>query len=112
MAYYQHLLVFFVSLWILLMTFWFYHDYRHKKLLEKISSMPFPENYRNFLTGLAHYNKLSSYEKTKIEASILRFIYTKTFIGVKGLEVNDEMKGSYCLPCLSTPTAYRDGELL
>ena len=92
MAYYQHLLVFFVSLWILLMTFWFYHDYRHKKLLEKISSMPFPENYRNFLTGLAHYNKLSSYEKTKIEASILRFIYTKTFIGVKGLEVNDEIK--------------------
>ena len=92
MAYYQHLLIFFVSMWILVMTFWFYRAYRHRKLLEKISSMTFPKNYRNFLTGLSHYDKLSSSEKTKIEASILRFIYTKTFIGAKNLEVKDEMK--------------------
>lgn len=74
------------------MAFWFYRAYRHKKLLKKISSMSFPENYRNFLTGLSQYDKLSSDEKRKIEASILRFVYTKTFIGVRDLEVKDEMK--------------------
>ena len=92
MAYYQHLLIFFVSAWMLIMAFWSYRAYRHKKLLEKISSMPFPENYRTFLTGLSHYEKLSSGEKMKIETSILRFIYTKTFVGARSLEVNDEMK--------------------
>ena len=92
MAYYQHLLIFFGSMWLLIMAVWLYRTYRHKKMLEKISSMPFPENYRNFLTGLAHYNNLTSDEKMKIEASILHFIYTKTFVGVKELVVTDEMK--------------------
>ncbi len=92
MEYYQHLLVFFGSMWILIMVFWFVRAYRHKKLLKKIASLPFPENYRNLLTGLSHYERLSSEDKRKIEASILRFIYTKTFVGVKNLQVNDEMK--------------------
>ena len=91
-AYYQHLLIFFVSIWLLVIVFWFYRAYRHKKLFEKISAMSFPENYREFLIGLSHYDKLSSPEKIKIETSILRFIYTKTFIGVQSLEVNDEMR--------------------
>jgi len=91
-AYYLHLLIFFGSLWAGVMVFWFYRSYRHKKLLRKISEMEFPEVYRGFLRNISHYKKLSSEEKKKIETSVLHFIYTKKFIGVKGLEVSDEMR--------------------
>jgi len=90
--YYLHLLVFFGSIWLMVMFVWFYRAYREKKLLKKIAAMDFPKSYRNFLKGLSHYNKLPSADREKIETSILGFIYTKNFIGAKGLEVNDEMK--------------------
>jgi len=92
MAYYQHLLLFFGLLWALIMFVWLYWEYKRKKLLEKIATMPFPEAYRIFLTRLSHYEKLSSEEKREIQVSILRFIYTKTFVGAKDLAVTDEMK--------------------
>jgi len=92
MAYYQNLLIFFGLLWAGIMFIWFYRDYRRKKLLEKVATMPFPENYRKFLTRLSHYEKLSSEDKKRIESSILRFIYTKIFVGAKELNVTDEMK--------------------
>ena len=60
--------------------------------MQKIATMSFPENYRKFLSKLSHYEKLSSEEKRTIESSILRFIYTKTFIGAQELTVSDEMK--------------------
>ncbi len=74
------------------MGIWTYRTYSRKKKLKRIASLSFPENYRHYLTGLSHYKKLTPEERTRIEASILRFIYTKTFIGVKSVEVNDEMK--------------------
>jgi len=74
------------------MVIWGYRSYSRKKELKRIASMPFPESYRHYLTGLPHYKKLTSDEKSSIEASLMRFIYTKTFIGAKSLEVNDEMK--------------------
>jgi Mlc titration factor MtfA (ptsG expression regulator) len=92
MAYYQNLLLFFGLLWALIMFVWLYSEYKRKKLLEKIATMPFPENYRIFLTRLSHYEKLTSEEKRDIHRSILRFMYTKTFVGAKNLEITDEMK--------------------
>jgi len=92
MAYYQHLLLFFGLLWVLIMFVWLYRGYKRKKLMQKIATMSFPENYRKFLSKLSHYEKLSSEEKRTIESSILRFIYTKTFIGAQELTVSDEMK--------------------
>ena len=90
--YYLNLLYFFGLLWALIMFVWLYRGYKRKKLLEKIATMPFPENYHTFLTKLSHYEKLTSEEKREIHFSILRFIYTKTFVGAKDLEVTDEMK--------------------
>jgi len=92
MVYYQNLLIFLGLLWAGIMFVWFYRGYRQKKLLKKISIMPFPKKYQTFLAGLSHYEKLSSEDKKRIETSILRFIYTKTFVGAQNLKVTDEMK--------------------
>ncbi|MCF6205716.1 MAG: zinc-dependent peptidase [Sulfurovum sp.] len=53
--------------------------------------MQFPENYRHILERVPHYRKLSPDDKEKIERSILLFIHTKSFTGVK-MDVTDEMK--------------------
>jgi len=53
--------------------------------------MEFPKSYKNYLNNTPYYKKLDDADKQKIEKSILRFIYTKEFVGV-GLDVTDEMK--------------------
>ena len=53
--------------------------------------MEFPKSYKNYLNNTPYYQKLDDADKQKIEKSILRFIYTKEFVGV-GLDVTDEMK--------------------
>jgi len=71
---------------------WGYRSYSRQKELKRIASIPFSETYRHYLAGLSHYKKLTSNERSRVEASIMHFIYTKTFIGAKSVEVNDEMK--------------------
>ncbi len=67
------------------------NDMRNKKLLHKIESIDFLESYKKILSKTPHYVKLSTSDQKKLQRSILRFIYTKEFIGV-GLAVTDEMK--------------------
>jgi Mlc titration factor MtfA (ptsG expression regulator) len=62
---------------------------RHR--LRAIERMPFPQTYRRYLERIEHYRYLSSEEKAKVERSILRFIHTKNFIGVR-LQLRTEMK--------------------
>lgn len=64
---------------------------QRKKLLKKIETLPFDENYRSILKKIPYYRHLNEEDKSKIERSILVFIYTKEFLGVR-TEVTDEMK--------------------
>jgi len=90
-AYYLKLIWFFVALGLLFGGWQLWLWRREKQLLEKIASMPFDERYRKILRKIPHYTNLSAEEKEKIERSILRFMHTKHFTGVK-MEVTDEMK--------------------
>ncbi len=53
--------------------------------------MPFDPKYRKILEKTPHYRYLNEEDQRKIERSILRFIHTKEFVGVK-MDVTDEMK--------------------
>ena len=73
------------------LLYWIVSAYKKKKKMKWIASLPFTEAQRAFLTPLPHYKNLSNEEKEKIERSILRFIHTKRFEGVK-VEVTEEMQ--------------------
>ena len=91
-AYYYLRMLGFVAIVALLFTaYQLYGWYKRKRLLEKIAQMPFDPKFRKVLQKTPHYRHLSEADKEKIERSILRFIHTKEFIGVK-MEVTDEMK--------------------
>ena len=90
-VYYLRMMAFFAVLIMLLLLWWSWQAYHRKKLKEKIAAMPFPESYRNVLQKIPHYQRLSEEDKHRIERSILYFIHTKTFVGVK-MEVTEEMK--------------------
>ncbi|WP_295420686.1 zinc-dependent peptidase [Sulfurovum sp.] len=66
-------------------------NYRDKKQIEKIRKIPFKAEHRKLLLKIPHYKNLSDTDKRKIERSIIRFAYTKEFVGVK-MEITDEMK--------------------
>ena len=68
-----------------------FNYFQKKKLLKHIATLPFKEKYRKHLQKIPHYRFLAKNDKEKIERSILIFIYTKEFIGVK-THVSDEMK--------------------
>ncbi|KYJ87237.1 zinc-dependent peptidase [Sulfurovum riftiae] len=91
MEYYLHLLVFITAVGSAVIVFWFIRAYRKKKKLQWIASLPFSEEQRSHLKHLPQYRHLSAGERERIERSILRFIHTKTFTGVK-LDVTEEMK--------------------
>lgn len=92
MYYYQNLLLFMIFIVVVVLSFWSYRAYRSKKLLEQIAATPFPSEYHKFLGQLWHYRNLSPKEKSKIETSIVHFLYTKSFVGAKDLVVSDEMR--------------------
>jgi len=79
-------IIFFIYLGYLLFTY-----IKYKLLIKKLSKIPFPDEYKKYLSNLYHYQKLPNDLKIKIERSILLFINTKKFIGVK-LNVTDEIK--------------------
>ena len=91
MDYYLKLIIFISLLGLSVILYWIISAYRKKKKRQWIDTLPFTEEQRSILKPLTHYQKLSSDEKAHIERSILRFIHTKKFEGVK-LEVSEEMK--------------------
>ena len=66
-------------------------DYRKRQRLKALEKIPFKEEHRKVLLKVPHYKNLSDIDKKKIERSIIRFSYTKEFIGVK-MKITDEMK--------------------
>ncbi len=91
MTYLSTLLLLFGGLGATLFGLYLLYDLRNKQLLHKLESLTFPESYKKILFKTPHYAKLSSKDQKKLQRSILRFIYTKEFVGV-GLTVTDEMK--------------------
>ena len=91
MTYFSALLLLFGGLGAAFFGIYLLYDLRNRQLLHKIDSLDFPESYKNILSKTPHYPKLSMQDQKKLQRSILRFIYTKDFVGV-GLDVTDEMK--------------------
>ena len=83
-----------IALWIIFFIYLAYLSFtyiKYKLLIKKLSKIPFPEKYKKYLSNLYHYQKLPNDLKIKIERSILLFMKTKKFIGVK-IDVTDEIK--------------------
>jgi Mlc titration factor MtfA (ptsG expression regulator) len=83
-----------IALWIILiiyLAYLLYNYYSYKKLIKQLKTIPFPKEYENILEKIPQYKNLPKDLQTKIKYSILLFIKTKKFIGVK-LNVTDEMK--------------------
>ena len=82
---------------------------RKERLIAEAEKTPFKDEYRTFLKKTPHYDSLDAADKEAIERSILRFAYTKEFVGI-GLEVTEEMKviiGFYaCLLLLHVEKAH------
>jgi len=91
MNYSLTLLLVFVALGLIFSFFTFLSYFLEKRRLKRLSSLPFKEEYREYLRKTPHYKNLSDEDKKKIEKSIIIFTNTKKFIGVK-IEVTDEMK--------------------
>ena len=91
MTYLSALLVLFGGLGATFLGIYLLYDMRKKQLLHKIESLDFPQSYKKILSKTPHYPKLSTQDQQKLQRSILRFIYSKDFVGV-GLTVTDEMK--------------------
>jgi Mlc titration factor MtfA (ptsG expression regulator) len=90
-AYYVKLMAFFVFGSLIFLSIYLYLGYRKKQQLKRIEKIPFKPEHRKYLRKTPHYEKLSEADKKKIEASIIRFTYTKEFIGVK-MDITDEIK--------------------
>lgn len=91
MTYFSALLLLFGGLGAASLGIYLLYDLRNRQLLHKIDSLDFTESYKKILSKTPHYPKLSMQDQKKLQRSILRFIYTKDFVGV-GLDVSDEMK--------------------
>lgn len=85
------LLFLFGGLGLTALGLYFFFSLKKQEKLQALQKMPFKEEYRQILLKIPHYINLSSTDKEKIERSIIRFAYTKEFMGVK-LEVTHEMK--------------------
>lgn len=83
------LIVISIFLFILLNDILDFFD--RKKLLKKLKDMPFDQRDKEILKKIPHYRNLSDGDKDKIERSILLFIHTKEFLGVR-TRVTQEMK--------------------
>jgi len=83
-----------ISLWVIFFIYIGYlifSYYKQKYLIKKFQNTPFPDEYKQYLSKIKHYNYLDDKLKRKIETSIMIFINTKKFIGVK-LNITDEIK--------------------
>ncbi len=91
MSYFTALLLLFGSFGFAGFGLYLLYTFRQRKLLQKIASLDFPQTYITILSKTPYYTKLSADDQQTLQRSILRFIYTKEFIGVE-LDVTEEMK--------------------
>ncbi len=91
MTYFLLLLVIFTTLFLAYLSWTFYQTRRERRLLASIETMPFEASWRTYLEKTVHYPHMSPAERERIERSILRFVWTRRFVGV-GIDVTDEMK--------------------
>ncbi len=91
MDYSAALLTVFGMLGAAALGFYLLHLRRRRNLLKKIASIDFSDAYREILSKTSYYPLLPPDDREKLERSILRFIYTKHFVGI-GLTVTEEMK--------------------
>ncbi len=91
MGYYSALILVFGGLAATVLGIYFLLGLKKQERLQKIAKIKFQPEHRKILQKTPHYKNLNAQEKEKIERSIIKFIYTKEFVGV-GLDVSDEMK--------------------
>lgn len=91
MNYFSLLALILISIFLFIIINDLLSYFQRKNLLKKLETIPFDEKYRKILKKIPHYMHLNSEEKNKIERSILIFIHTKEFLGVR-VRVTDEMK--------------------
>ena len=97
-----------------LLSFALYHGYqvgyRHWNR-KRLHRTPFPEAWSKILTdSIPIYTKLSESEKKQLHTATQIFISEKSFVGLEGLDVTDEMRviiaAQACLLLLNRPTTY------
>ncbi len=91
MPYPLAILLIFSTVFVLAALFYLYRWYRERQRIKKAMTMPFPDAWRHYLEHTVHYPRLDAEQKRRIERSVLKFIFTKRFVGI-GLDVTDEMK--------------------
>ncbi|MCF6310406.1 MAG: zinc-dependent peptidase [Sulfurimonas sp.] len=91
MNYYYSLLIIILSIGGIVVFFYIAYSLYKNEKMKKISKLPFTQEYINILDRTPFYNKLSSDEKQKMHKSILIFMHTKDFIGIR-VDVTDEMR--------------------
>lgn len=91
MNYYYGLLVFFGTIsFLALLSYIIFNTYKQYKLKNILSQQIKPE-FLKILKQIPLYNRLNKEDREKIHKSIMIFINTKEFIGIK-TDVTDEMK--------------------
>ncbi len=89
---YELTLVFlFCGLGLTVLGVYFFLKLSKEEQMQKLQNLPFKEEFRKILLQTPHYKNLSLEDKEKLERSIIRFAYTKEFIGA-GIDVTHEMK--------------------
>ena len=89
--YYSNLLIFIVGVAVFYLLFTFGKEYIQKSRIKKLLNNAFPKEYESVLENIPYYKSLNNRDKEKIKKSIIKFIASKEFVGVK-LEITDEIK--------------------
>lgn len=91
MDYYSSFLIFLLEVGFtglfLFIVYTIYDRYR----LKKIAETPFSKEYEDVLKKTPHYQRLSEDDKQKIQRSVMLFINTKEFVGVR-MSISTEIK--------------------
>lgn len=91
MEYNLALLLIFTSIGTVSFILLLLNEWRKKKVLANIKTLPFTREYEAIIRKTPHYQKLSPEDQIKLQHSIIYFIHTKEFIGI-GIKITDEMK--------------------
>ena len=91
MSYYHALFMALASLGVLYLSFTLFKSFRYILLKKRICKMQLDQKSLTYLEKIPYYRTLNDEEKAAIHRSILLFIHTKTFIGVK-ITITQEIK--------------------
>ena len=89
--YYQNLIIFIAVTALILVLYWSFRKLYKIWELHKLNSQPFPKRYEDILNAIPYYQKLNTQDRAKIKKSILLFIESKEFTGIR-LTIGDEIK--------------------